>query len=292
MLQPLGLEPLTISILPADTSKFNGQRCTNMQLTDGFRVPGNIKIEGHEFVTTMSGAQLLRITKDPRDSEDPKLRSSDRQLEGLFRIRQEVQRMFQGAKEKNVESYAKYIVALEDGAHGVTPQIVLFTPTDLTVQPNDQGWYGDLFLPWDVELVAIDGETQLAARFEAAKILAETKKQESGCQDLLQPHARMGQASLPRSQSALGSAERRHRHRHGYARPADFYHTGSGAVAVLSRPCFGVTATQEERQGHLHVVGTADRCGLFQRRHCRIAVRKQIGAGQRATRSSCQAGGT
>jgi DGQHR domain-containing protein len=146
-----------------------------MEHIDVFPVPGNIKIEGHEFVTTMSGAQLLRITKDPRDSENPKLRDSNRQLEELYRIRLEVQRMFKGAKEKNVEPYAQYIVGLENGQDGITPQIVLFTPSELKVQVNEQG-YGELFLPWDVELVAIDGETQLAARFEAANINANTKK--------------------------------------------------------------------------------------------------------------------
>jgi DNA sulfur modification protein DndB len=31
-------------------------------------------------------------------------------------------------------------------------------------------------VPWDVQLVAIDGETQLAARFEAANIDGDTKK--------------------------------------------------------------------------------------------------------------------
>jgi DNA sulfur modification protein DndB len=35
-----------------------------------------------------------------------------------------------------------------------------------------------LYLPWDVEWAAIDGETQLAARFEAATINPETRKQQ------------------------------------------------------------------------------------------------------------------
>jgi len=146
-----------------------------MQTVDGFPVPGNVKVKGHEFVTTMMGAQLLRITSDPRLSEDPKRRNGNPNLEELYRIRLEVQRMFKGAKEKNVDSYAKYMVALEQGADGVTPQIVLYTPRDLQyIDPNSPG---QLMLPWDVELVAIDGETQLAARFEAAKINSATTKQ-------------------------------------------------------------------------------------------------------------------
>lgn len=40
-----------------------------------------------------------------------------------------------------------------------------------------EGASTQIYLPWDVELVAIDGETQLAARFEAAKINSATTKQ-------------------------------------------------------------------------------------------------------------------
>jgi DNA sulfur modification protein DndB len=146
-----------------------------MEPTDGFPVNGNVKVKGHEFVTTMPAAQLLKITNDPRLSEDPKRRDGNPNLEELYRIRQEVQRMFQGAKEKNVDSYAQYIVALEGGASGVTPQIVLYTPRDLQYDSPDTPTR--LYLPWDVDLVAIDGETQLAARFEAAKINSATTKQ-------------------------------------------------------------------------------------------------------------------
>jgi len=141
-----------------------------MQPTDGLPVKGNVKVSGHEFVTTMPAAQLLKITNDPRLSEDSKRRDEE-----LFRIRQEVQRMFQGAKEKNVDSYARYIVALEEGASGITPQIVLYTPREL--QYDNAESPTQLYLPWDVELVAIEGETQLAARFEAAKINSTTTKQ-------------------------------------------------------------------------------------------------------------------
>jgi hypothetical protein len=80
----------------------------------------------------------------------------------------EVQRMFQGAKEKNVDSYARYIVALEEGADGISPQIVLHTQRELQYDNPDVPT--QMYLPWDVELVAIDGETQVAARFEAAQI--------------------------------------------------------------------------------------------------------------------------
>jgi DNA sulfur modification protein DndB len=145
-----------------------------MQPTEGYPVNGNVKVKGYEFVTTMPAAQLLKITNDPRLSEDPKRRDGNPNLEELYRIRQEVQRMFQGAKEKNVDSYARYIVDLEEGGQGITPQIVLYTPRELQYDNSEAPT--KLYLPWDVDLVAIDGETHLAARFEAAGINSATPK--------------------------------------------------------------------------------------------------------------------
>ena len=150
-----------------------------MSPIDGIPVSGNVKVENHEFVAAISGAQLLRITTDPRDSEKEKLRADNPNLQELFNIREEVQRMFKGAKEKNVESYAQYIVNLQNGATGITPQIVLYTREELQFEPAETGsMWGKLILPWDVEWVAIDGETQLAARFAAAKISPDTRKQQ------------------------------------------------------------------------------------------------------------------
>ena len=148
-----------------------------MTQNEGIPVLGNVKIHGHEFVAAIPAAQLLKITRDPRDSENARLRAGSPELQDLFKLREEVQRMFKGAKEKNVESYAGYIVNLQSGSDGITPQIVLFTREKLICETEGLSW-GTLYLPWDVEWVAIDGETQLAARFEAATINPETRKQQ------------------------------------------------------------------------------------------------------------------
>lgn len=132
---------------------------------------GNFKISGHEFITTLPAAQLLKITTDPRLTENQKARESHAGLEEIFNLRQQVQRLFTGAKQKNVAAYAKYIASLDAGSFGVTPQIILYTSRDLDSEGNV------LYLPWDEELVAIDGETQLAARFEALKFSPSTAKQ-------------------------------------------------------------------------------------------------------------------
>jgi len=147
------------STLPLSPQNFKSE-VIHMSQTDGIPVYGTVKTPDHEFVTAISGAQLLKITRDPRDSENAKLRAGSRELQDLFQLREEVQRMFKGAKEKNVESYARYIVKLNNSDNGVTPQIVLFTREPLLFEPNEQGSpFGRLFLPWDVEWVAIDGET-------------------------------------------------------------------------------------------------------------------------------------
>lgn len=146
-----------------------------MQSGDSYLQTGRVKVSGHEFVTTMPAAQLLRITKDPRHSEDPKQRDGNPDLEALYRVRLEVQRLFQGAKERNVDSYAQYIVGLENGAPGITPQVVLFTTRDL--EYDDSKSPSAIHLPWGVDFVAIDGETQLAARFLASSINKATENQ-------------------------------------------------------------------------------------------------------------------
>ena len=55
-----------------------------------------------------------------------------------------------------------------------SPCIILFAEQELPDAEQEDGT-GFIQIPWDVQLVAIDGETQLAARFEAANINPETK---------------------------------------------------------------------------------------------------------------------
>ncbi len=138
--------------------------------TQGIPLKGNSKTN-NQFVTAMEGTQLLALTTDPRLTENAKARESHVGLEKLAVLRGQLQRAFAGAKAKNVAEYAKYIVAIDEGLPGITPQIVLYTADPLTV--NDD----TLFLPWGTELVAIDGETQLAARFEAIRTKPSTAKQ-------------------------------------------------------------------------------------------------------------------
>ena len=94
--------------------------------TDGHMVAG-VVLDENRFLGKMRGAQLLQVASDPRKTEDLKQVSASAGLESIRRIRTEVQRLFEGAKAKNVEPYAHYIVALKHEQAGMTPPIILFT---------------------------------------------------------------------------------------------------------------------------------------------------------------------
>lgn len=86
-----------------------------------------------------------------------------------------MQRLFEGAKKRNVGPYADYILALREGEDGITPPITLYSEKPLAVDERDDGT-AFIQVPWDERLIAIDGETQLAARHEAASRNPETKQ--------------------------------------------------------------------------------------------------------------------
>jgi DGQHR domain-containing protein len=148
---------------------------TNLNPTDGHLIAG-VVLDNYRFLGKMKGAQLLQVAVDPRKTEDLKQVAASAQLEALRRMRTDVQRLFEGAKAKNVEPYAQYIAGLHHGTMGMTPPIILFTQEPLPVQENDEGT-ALAQIPYGTQVVAIDGETQLAARFVAADIEAATKQE-------------------------------------------------------------------------------------------------------------------
>lgn len=135
--------------------------------TDGHVIAGT-RLDDNRFVGRMRAAQLFQIAPDPRVAEQQQRRGeSTAEMAALQSVRAEVQRAFEGAKKQNVGPYSEYIVALRAGSIGITPPITLYCDTPLLFQENQDGT-GLLQVPWDVKLIAIDGETQLAARHEAA----------------------------------------------------------------------------------------------------------------------------
>ncbi len=129
-------------------------------------VPGT-QIDDHTFVGALPTAKLRQLLVDPRLTESARDRARDQQLSEAFEIRQVVQRVFEGVKRKNVQPYADYIVDVyRKERPGIVPDITLWTERSLDVVGLEHGT-SLLKLPFGVTLIAIDGETQLAARLEA-----------------------------------------------------------------------------------------------------------------------------
>lgn len=135
--------------------------------TEG-HILGGVELDPHRILARVRIPQLRQIAPDPRDSEDKKKLASLKSAQELREIREDVQRLFEGAKAKNVRPYADYIVELYGGQDGITPPIILYSEQPLQVATDDKWGFGAVLVPWGAQLVAIDGETQLAARYEAA----------------------------------------------------------------------------------------------------------------------------
>ncbi len=147
---------------------------TRLDPTDGHVIYG-VKINDHQFLGRLKAPQLSQIAPDPRDSEDRKKVDASRDLQDLQEIREEVQREFARAKAKNVSPYSDYIVDVHAGkVDGITPPIILYSEEKLAEGADDSG-KEFIQVPYDKRLVAIDGETQLAARYDAANRVPDTK---------------------------------------------------------------------------------------------------------------------
>lgn len=144
-----------------------------LNATEGHIIAGT-KIDDHRFVGRVKAAQLFQLAPDPRDSENKKKVDVSKQLQDMSDVREEVQRLFEGQKKKNVQGYAEYIAELSEGGDGITPPITLFTDKILEVEERPDGSC-HIQVPWGEQLIAIDGETQLAARHEAVNLRPETK---------------------------------------------------------------------------------------------------------------------
>jgi len=124
-------------------------------------------LDDHKLVGAMPGGLLDQVTYDPRSIEDKRAPDFDHRLREIAEIRREVQRLFEGVKKANVESYADYVEHLaKDEEYGITPAIILWSPEPLQVINVGQGLHLAVF-PFGKLFVPIDGETQLAARYEA-----------------------------------------------------------------------------------------------------------------------------
>jgi DGQHR domain-containing protein len=126
---------------------------------DGVPIPALVVNERLALAALPVG-QLLALVPDPIASEKPALRAGDARLDQYGRLREEVQRLVEGAKAKNAIKYGRYLV---EGLKGIrpmmTPPITLYHEKLLKTTPLPNG-LSIIQVPYADALAAIDGETQ------------------------------------------------------------------------------------------------------------------------------------
>jgi DNA sulfur modification protein DndB len=131
-------------------------------------IPSSSDPSGH-FIANIPVGQLLFVAPDPMLIQTPRFHLLDARLASLQALREDIQRLFVAAKKRNLSSYTEYVIdrATRPDRPGILPAIKLYWPDRLTLARS--GTQGVLVIPFQTGLVAMDGETQLAAWHAAAR---------------------------------------------------------------------------------------------------------------------------
>lgn len=122
-----------------------------------------VRINNNRVLARMKLPTLLRLTSDPRKTEKAKERASNWQFQVAYEMRKIVQREFVGIKQRNVPKFASYLHAVQnEEIDGLAPAIKLYCARDVVVNESADGT-AVAYIGLEDELVAYDGETQLAA---------------------------------------------------------------------------------------------------------------------------------
>ena len=120
-------------------------------------------VSSTEFQGVITHGLFKSLVPDPRRLEGT-LAKYNADLSSVAALRSRVQRLVNGAKRTNSKSYAKYIVEMIQTGEGFTPQIVLWCEQKLRVEVDEGTGFGWLLVPHEMKFVALDGDTQTAAR--------------------------------------------------------------------------------------------------------------------------------
>ncbi|MGL6234438.1 MAG: DNA sulfur modification protein DndB [Segniliparus sp.] len=150
---------MTLPLSPLSTFQ------TALDLSAGYYVKG-IPLSEKCFLATTHFDQVRVITRNPKHFKPgAKLSPFDSdELERERTIHELIQRALVGNKAKNVPSYRQYIESVALGGVGILPPIHLWSEDGLRPVLHDGIHY--LLVPNGEHLLAIDGETQLAAHWE------------------------------------------------------------------------------------------------------------------------------
>jgi DGQHR domain-containing protein len=155
----------------------------SLDLSAGAYMKG-LPLSSTSFVAVSKFAQLSSIMRDPRDLQPNARRGTfeAEQLEEEASVHELVQRALTGAKKSNVPKYAEYILeTVMQRSIGVLPPIHTWSQDQLEVVRHEGMEY--LLVPQGTHLLAIDGETQLTAHFEAQGRLAATPEERKDHRD-------------------------------------------------------------------------------------------------------------
>jgi hypothetical protein len=136
-----------------------------LDLSAGQYVKG-LPLSPTSFLVTSAFKQLRTITRNPvhlQAGAKPATFDSE-EIEEEREIHALIQRALAGNKAKNVPSYRQYIEGVVLGETGVLPPIHLWSETELEVVRHGSSHY--VVVPNGEHLLAIDGETQLAAHWQ------------------------------------------------------------------------------------------------------------------------------
>ena len=131
-------------------------------LGTGIPVFGNLVAED-EFQGVLPHGLFKMLVPDPRRLEGP-LAKYNADLSEVANVRARVQRLINGAKRRNVEPYAKYMISYVKSGEGFTPQIVLWSEQRLHVEVDEGTGLAWVLVPHEMRFVALDGDTQTTAR--------------------------------------------------------------------------------------------------------------------------------
>jgi hypothetical protein len=135
-----------------------------LDLSAGQYVKG-IQLASNVFIAATNFKQLKTITRNPALLQTNARRGpfDVDELESEAEIHNLIQRVLAGNKKSNVGPYRAYIEAVTQGSVGVLPPMHLWSEEALTIARHGTQTY--LVVPNGEHLLAIDGETQLAAHW-------------------------------------------------------------------------------------------------------------------------------
>lgn len=131
-------------------------------LGTGVPVFGNA-VSTTEFQGVLTHGLFKNLVPDPRRLEGP-LAKYNADFSEVANVRARVQRLINGAKRRNVDAYAKYLISSAKTGEGFTPQIVIWTEKPLEVAIDQGSGLAWALVPHEMRFVALDGDTQTTAR--------------------------------------------------------------------------------------------------------------------------------